>query len=250
MKKTLITLLAILSFSVLAQANTKSLQDSALNCYLKNDYYTAYTIYDSIQKMGYSSAELYFNLGNCCYNNGDIANAVYYFQKAYSLNPADADIAHNLKVANAAVKTKTEDLPEAFYKKWFNGVLSTLNSDNWLILSLIAFVLCLTGAGLYLFSSKILIRKTGFISGISLLVISAIFGIFSKIQANNIVNSKCAVVFEASMVKSSPSAEGTNLFEISEGMTVEITDTLNDWAEIKLADGKEGWVEASNIKRI
>jgi tetratricopeptide (TPR) repeat protein len=250
MKKTLITLSAILYFSVLAQANIKSLQDSALNCYLKNDYYTAFTLYDSIQKMGYSSAELYFNLGNCSYNNGDIANAVYYFQKAYSLNPADADIAHNLKVANAAVKTKTEELPEAFYKKWFNGVLSIMNSDSWLILSLITFVLCLTGTGLYLFSSKLFIRKTGFISGISLLAISVIFGIFSKIQADIITNSKCAVVFESSMVKSSPSAEGTNLFEIGEGMTVEITDTLNDWAEIKLADGKEGWVEASSIKRI
>lgn len=250
MKKNIITILVIVSSSLLAQANIKNLQDSALNYYLKNDYYSAYNFYDSIQKMGYSSAELYLNLGNCSYNNGDIANAVYYFQKAYAINPADADIAHNLKVANAAVKTKTEELPEVFYRKWFNDVLAIMNSDSWLILSIITFILFLVGAGLYLFSSKLFIRKTGFISGISLFAFSVVFGLFSKIQADNITNSKCAIIFESSMVKSSPSAEGTNLFEISEGMTVEVTDTLHNWAEIKLADGKEGWIESSSIKRI
>ena len=41
-----------------------------------------------------------------------------------------------------------------------------------------------------------------------------------------------------------------NLFEISEGLKVEIVDTLNGWTNIQLSDGKEGWVESEYLKRI
>ena len=52
-------------------------------------------------------------------------------------------------------------------------------------------------------------------------------------------------------VKSTPSKSGTDLFILHEGTKVEITDgTMRGWKEIRVADGKEGWIETSKIEII
>jgi tetratricopeptide (TPR) repeat protein len=226
------------------------MQDSALNYYLESDFSNALRIYEDLYSQNYSSGDLFYNLGNCYYNTGDIANAVYFFEKAIILNPTDKDIQHNLKIAKAAVKSKTEALPDVFYKRWLTSILGVFSSDNWAILASILFAMALAGTGLYFFSKKIIIRKTGFISGIVCLIFSLIFLFFANNRANKITNGNYAIIFETSLVKSSPSDDSNNLFEISEGLKVEITDTLKTWSNIRLTDGKEGWVESANLKRI
>jgi SH3-like domain-containing protein len=51
-------------------------------------------------------------------------------------------------------------------------------------------------------------------------------------------------------VKSSPTETGTDLFLIYEGLKIEVTDSLNTWKEIKLADGNKGWLPDSCIVKI
>jgi len=52
-------------------------------------------------------------------------------------------------------------------------------------------------------------------------------------------------------VKSTPSANGTDLFILHEGTKVFITDdTMQDWREVRLPDGKVGWVETNQIEVI
>ena len=66
-----------------------------------------------------------------------------------------------------------------------------------------------------------------------------------------IKNRNHAIVFCPRVtVKSSPTETGTDLFLIYEGLKIEITDSLNTWKEIKLADGNEGWLPDSCIVKI
>ena len=51
-------------------------------------------------------------------------------------------------------------------------------------------------------------------------------------------------------VTSSPDRAATDLFVLHEGTAVEITDRLDDWCEIAIADGKRGWIEESKIETI
>ena len=52
-------------------------------------------------------------------------------------------------------------------------------------------------------------------------------------------------------VKSTPTAGGTDLFILHEGTRVDIIDnTMADWKEIRVPDGKQGWVEAKQIEVI
>ena len=74
---------------------------------------------------------------------------------------------------------------------------------------------------------------------------------FGSNLRKNIVNHNTAIITERSLrVKGSPSETGTELFIIHEGLTVQITDNLGDWVEIRLPDGNKGWVKESTLIRI
>ena len=52
-------------------------------------------------------------------------------------------------------------------------------------------------------------------------------------------------------VKSTPAKNGTDLFILHEGTKVNITDSsMSGWKEIRVADGKQGWLETSQIEII
>ena len=51
-------------------------------------------------------------------------------------------------------------------------------------------------------------------------------------------------------VKSSPDKSSTDLFVLHEGTKVTVTDRLEDWCEVVIADGKKGWLECKTVETI
>ena len=164
------------------------------------------------------------------------------------LDPSNGDAEFNLNIANRQLKQIVEPLPIPFYARWGMAILNTMSSDAWTILNIIFLVLTLAGIALYLFMGRIALRKLGF----SIAVISLILFIFTAVCAYKssvvISENNYAIVFEQSMVKSSPNADAVNSFEIYEGIKVQVVDSANSMYNIRLADGKEGWIDANDVK--
>lgn len=76
--------------------------------------------------------------------------------------------------------------------------------------------------------------------------------IFAFYQRETLLERNQAIVLAPSItVRSTPSEDGTSLFILHEGHKVEIKDnTMREWKEIKLEDGKVGWVPISSIEVI
>jgi SH3-like domain-containing protein len=51
-------------------------------------------------------------------------------------------------------------------------------------------------------------------------------------------------------VRSAPTAEGTEIFTIHEGLKVTVIAIRDEWREIRLPDGKEGWLTTQDIEVI
>ena len=239
--------LSLLSFNLFSD-NVEQLIDSAQNSFMQTQYASALEMYDSVCRMGYSSSDLYYNIGNCYYRLDDIPNSVYYYEKALMLDPSNGDAEFNLNIANRQLKQIVEPLPIPFYARCGMAILNIMSSDSWTILNIIFLVLTLAGIALYLFMGRIALRKLGF----SIAVISLIFFIFTAVCAYKssvvISENNYAIVFEQSMVKSSPNADAVNSFEIYEGIKVQVVDSANSMYNIRLADGKEGWIDANDVK--
>jgi len=63
--------------------------------------------------------------------------------------------------------------------------------------------------------------------------------------------SGAIIIRSAVNVKSTPASNGTDLFILHEGTKVTITDaSMKEWREIRVADGKEGWLQTKDIEII
>ena len=49
---------------------------------------------------------------------------------------------------------------------------------------------------------------------------------------------------------SAPSEESTKLFNLHIGTKVNINDQIENWVNIKLTNGKKGWVAINHLKEI
>jgi len=230
------------------EATTKGMGDSA---YIKGDYLTAIQIYENLLQQG-ESAEIYYNLGNSYYKSGDIAHAILNYERALLLQPENGDIHANLQIANAKTIDKITPIPEIFFITWIKSLINSLNIDTWTKLGIISFILCLIGLGIFLYGKVITWKKAGFVGGIVLFVLTLLCNIFAFQQKKNIMIRNNAIVISPSItVRSTPSENGTSLFILHEGHKIEIKDgSMQDWKEIRLKDGKVGWVPASSIEII
>ena len=245
-KATVLLLLLFLPLS--GHAVTKAEADSA---YVRGQYQQAIKDYEMLLKQG-ASADLYYNLGNAYYRSENITRAVLNYERALLLSPGDRDIRFNLQIARAKTIDKIVPESEMFFFTWYRSLVNLMSVDAWAWTALIALALLIVLLLVYLFSDRIWLRKVGFFGGFVLLILFALSNLFAWQQKQDLLFRKGAIVISPSVtVKSTPAKNGTDLFILHEGTKVSITDgTMKGWMGIRIADGKEGWIESNMIEEI
>ncbi|MFZ4399971.1 MAG: tetratricopeptide repeat protein [Bacteroidales bacterium] len=244
MKRFLILFLALFcSLNLVAKITNPDIE-AANKAYNKEKYNDAITLYMKVLEKGEEASDLYYNLGNCYYRLANYPMAILNFERAKKLNPADADIDFNLKIANTKIIDKIETVPQLFFIKWWVLLSNMLSFDYWAIVSVISISLFFIFLFIYLSSHTYQIKKISFWTGFAMIFIT-IFSInFAMNQYNKINNLNYAIIFTPSVtVKSSPDEKGVDKFVIHEGIKVEILDELNNWVKIRIANGSNGWVD-------
>ena len=84
------------------------------------------------------------------------------------------------------------------------------------------------------------------------LLFTILANIFAFHQMNMLNSRSGAIIISPSVtIRSTPSESGTNLFVLHEGHKVYIKDnSMKEWKEIRLEDGKVGWLKSSEIEVI
>lgn len=229
----------------------EALWAAANAAYNAGEWDKALTNYNIIAEKELESAPLYYNMANAYFKKGDIAHAILYYNRALRLAPADEDIRHNLEYAEQSTRDIIEEIPEFFLTTWMRTVRNTMSGNAWTVLSLVMLVVALASMLMYLLAQPLRARKAGFyamaICGVLFIATSA-FAISSR---NEMVKGKGAVIMSSSVsIKSSPDRAATELFVLHEGTTVVVGEKIEGWVEIRIADGRKGWIEESRIERI
>lgn len=227
---------------------TKAMADSA---YVRQQYQQAIADYEALLKKGVS-ADIYYNLGNAYYRTDNITRAVLNYERALLLSPGDRDIRFNLQLARSKTIDKITPESEMFFVTWYRSLVNIMSVDGWAMMSLVALAIAIVLALCYLFTGRVWMQKTGFFGAFFMIVIFALSNLFAWQQKDQLVNRTGAIVISpAAAVKSTPANGGTDLFIIHEGTKVEITDSsMKEWKEVRIADGKEGWIKTSMIEMI
>ena len=248
--------LLLLAAPFAAQAHEDAYVDSLWNAanaaYAEGRWDAAASGYEMISDMGLESAALYCNTGNAYAKSGNVPMAILYYERALKADPSYEDAAYNLELMNTRIQDRIDPVPEFFLKKWLSAISYIMNSDAWAIVSLVLLGLTLAMFLLFLLAPSVAGRSTGFFTGLVLLVFMSFALGFSTSQKKTYMNADKAIVMRPVVsVKSSPSAESSkDLFILHEGTKVTVIDQVGTWNNISLADGRQGWLPASDMERI
>lgn len=246
--KTFLFCVLMVFVSLSASAITKENADTE---YKRGNYQQAIKDYEELLKKGVN-ADLYYNLGNTYYRTDNITQAILAYERALMLSPGDDDIRFNLQFATSKTIDKITPESEMFFVTWYHSLVNFTSVDNWAVMSIASIVLVLLLVLMFLFGPNVMLRKIGFYGGCLFFVLFVFCNFFAYQQKNNLQNRTAAIVIAPSVaVKKTPANGGSDEFVIHEGTKVDITDKgLKDWRGIRLADGREGWLQTRQIEEI
>ncbi|MDA3821261.1 MAG: tetratricopeptide repeat protein [Bacteroidales bacterium] len=244
------TIIAILFVSVLTYAGESldSLFIQANETYSKGEFEEAYALYTSVQDQGFESPELYFNMGNAAFRSNKLGYSIVYYEKALKLDPSYDEAQKNLEFVSIYKEDQLDQVPEFFLKSWVRSLYKMFSLSTWSYLALTLFFLSLLGILIYVFARGLSFKKAGFFISL-IFMLAFILSLSAAIHRNSDLKSpESAVIIAPSViVKSSPSLSGTDLFILHEGSVISIDDAVGEWIEIKISDGRVGWIQIQEM---
>lgn len=239
----------ILNFLILsAQDNGMQI---ALQSYNEGDYQTAIEQYEAIIAAKKHSLELFYNLGNSYYRNGNIGKAILNYERALLISPKEEDVIYNLDIARESIEVPLETINEFFLIQWRNNISSMASSWTWAILTILMVWLGFFSLGVWQIKDDRRTKILSFTAGIGLLLASFIplsLGMNRLTQQKN--SGKGIVITDGKFLHSAPDDNSENLQPLYPGYKVKILDQIENYYKVKLSNGSIGWTRLNDIEEI
>jgi len=226
--------------SLFAEANTQ---------YAQGNYAQAASLYAQVVAEQ-PSAVAYYNLGNACFKQGELSQAILAYERSLRLDPMNKDTRYNLRFAQSRITDNISDNQAFFLSNFLKQIRDLLHQATWSYLSLGLFLLFLIMALLFLLAKDTMLKKSGF----SLAVIALVFSLFAffasrSLNRRDTLREEAVITQGIVNAKASPDRSGTELFTLHEGTKVRITETLGEWCNITVGN-YQGWIQLQNVERI
>ncbi len=247
----LLLLFSLSTFLFAQKKDALTIFHEANMAYQKQDYSKSVSLYEELLKDGNISSEVYFNLGNSYFKEGNVPKAIINYERAKKLSPDDEDVAFNLKIASLKVVDRIDNVPEVFYKRWIRSMATILPANTWSIVFVIMIWMVFMSAGFYVFTHRSAMKKVSFISCIifSIFAVST-YMMSARSYSISEVEEQAIIISSSVYVKSSPDEKGNDLFILHEGTKVEVLEPFEGWKKIRIANGTIGWLKINEIEKI
>ena len=246
--KKILFLLLLVTLTMNAQSVDR-LFSEANKLYKTEQYQAAIDLYKTIESEHMISSDVYYNLGNSYYKLNKVGPAIFYYEKALQLNPDNEDVKNNMVFAKRLALDNIKPLPKTVWQKINENYLQLLTYNEWAIV----VVLFSFAAGLlfllYYFNNSSSKKRLFFVTSLFAFMGLLVNLTITYNQYNFARNTKEAIVFSAeSTIRNAPTFNAEKVFTLHEGTKVFVLDAVDNWKKIKIADGKLGWIIASEIQ--
>ena len=217
--------------------------------YQKGDFASAERIYRRLMDAGADSGVLYYNLGNACFKQKRLGEAIYFWEKARQKLPRDRDVQENLALANLMIVDRIEVATDPLPVRLLDDAvhLLTAEQESWIILVLFA-------AANGLLAMHFLVRNSrasfaglaGGLSAVFLLLLSGsslCWKIYEKKHLREGI-----VVEQMAEIRSGPGTENMTVFTVHEGSKVRIRGEASGWIQVSLPNGWTGWLGKNSLR--
>lgn len=254
-------LLAALWFCSVASAQTSDILQQADSAYTADNFQEAAAAYQHVINTEGTSTEILYNLGNCYYRMGEFGKAILSYERALRLDPTSEDARNNLEFVNSKIADRPGERG-SFLGNALDALSCSAKSNTWAWLAFACFILTLVGAGAYIFSNIIVVRKTGFFGGIVALIACGCFLYLSFRSASIASADDVAIVTTPSTILSTspriPKDRNQEAMLLHEGTRVQIldsvrstTDSINAlWYDVQVDNAHRAWINAAAVEKI
>ena len=222
------------AIKLFTDANEKYLQASKLiaarnNQEAEQKLKDAALQYEIILLNGYKNGQIYYNLGNTYYRQGELGKSILNFRRAQRLMPRNADLDANLRLVKSSTEDKevSSEVPVVIRRIlfWFfllnQNELIILAVSLYVVLMMLLFFLIILK---YSWLKRIII---GFSTGLFIAVVSlGVKGYMEHAVSHGvIITSKCQVRY-------GPGEEYEPKFEIHDGAECVIEGEKDNWYRV------------------
>jgi tetratricopeptide (TPR) repeat protein len=227
-----------------------ALWQKAGTAYQQKQYDAAADAYNQLVDTDPYNAILYYNLGNTYYRLNKVGLAILNYRKALYIDPSFKDAADNLLLTESRISNRIPTTNDIFFLNWWNRLTIGRNSTMWSVIALLVFFLIIGLNSLKLFKKDIRIVKPQ-LTGMLIVVLLG-FLTLAYISAGKQLNSHMGVVIQndAPLMNVNDPHTGKAQNLIPEGTTVAIETQRGGWAQVRLPDGRTGWIQESLLNKI
>lgn len=230
-------------------SQNESFFEKANEAYAAGNYDAAAKLYNRILENGETSVAVHYNLANSFYKLNRIAPSIYHYEKALQMKPEDEDVRNNLQFAQNMTIDAIEERQEEGFSQFLNATTNLFSTTGWgwtAIFCMLVFVAFFLG---YYFNRKTLFKRIFFIVGMFFLLMAITSAVIGTVKERQLESRSYAIVFsEEAAVRSEPNVRSGEVFTLHEGAKVKVTEDFQDWYEIELPNGSQGWLEKTDIK--
>ena len=194
--------------------------------------------------------DLYFNIGNTYYRQGNLGQAIWAYEKGIQLSPLHKDLKYNLDFVNARVKDRIEVPKGVLFIEMYRTIKRNVKLNDLLLWGGIMMLLASFATFFKVFN--ILDNIFAYRMTIILFIFSLLLHLIALDKYWEISDKNEGIIISSIVnVRSAPiDRDEKIIFRIHEGLKVDIVQSQPGWFEIILLDGKKGWIEHQSLLRL
>ena len=194
--------------------------------------------------------DLYFNIGNTYYRQGNLGQAIWAYEKGIQLSPLHKDLKYNLDFVNARVKDRIEVPKGILFIEIYRTIKRNVKLNDLLLWGGIMILLASFATFFKVFN--ILDNIFAYRMTVILFIFSLLLHMIALDKYWEISDKNEGIIISSIVnVRSAPiDRDEKIIFRIHEGLKVDIVQSQPGWFEIILLDGKKGWIEHQSLLRL
>lgn len=224
--------------------------DQGNAAYKNGDYVSALSFYQTADSNATGDV-INYNLANVYFKLNKLPQSILHYERALKFDPSNPDALHNLKLANSKIVDRIKILPNSKLEIWWMEFKYGIGPDGWAVISILLACISVVLLICYFLPISRNLRRFGFFVGIIFIVLTVISITLAQNSKQYRETSNTAIVFTDKVdVKSEPRDQATNVFALHAGTKVKLLDSDEEWYEVKIASGNQGWIKKTDLEKI
>ncbi len=225
--------------------------DSACVACDQGRFHEAAGRFEGLLAQGWVGPDIEYNLGIAYFRMGQTGRSILHLERSRAADPGSQDVIHNLEVARSRVRDDFQPLPVVFLVRWWLDIKDGHTPAG--ILWFVALFLSLTAAAVFALVAvhHVLVKRIGLVLFLVGITLSGIFITLYFDKVEDVQARRTAVVLVPETdIRKTPDAGGERMSLIHEGSMVDILQSQGEWVEVRLIDGRTGWMSMTALERI